>query len=83
MPLQLTGRWNTKRRLDLAWEMLRLVHPSDCITHRFALADASLAYALIDRSPEETIQVIFDHKLQKKCEIKQGEKIMYNLGVAA
>lgn len=57
----LTGRWQNSRRLDLAWEMLRLVRPSDCITHRFALADASLAYALIDRSPGETIQVIFDH----------------------
>ncbi len=60
---ELTGRWNNKRRLDLAWKMLRLVRPSDCITHRFALADASLAYSLIDHSPEETIQVIFDYKL--------------------
>lgn len=63
---QLTGRWNNRRRLDLAWKMLRLVHPSDCITHRFALADAPLAYSLIDRSPEETIQVVFDHKLTGK-----------------
>ncbi len=58
----LTGRWQNNRRLHLAWEMLRQVHPSACITHRFALADASLAYALIDRSPGETIQVIFDHR---------------------
>ena len=62
----LTGRWNNKRRLDLAWKMLRLVRPSNCITHRFALADASLAYSLIDHCPEETIQVIFDHKLPDK-----------------
>lgn len=63
---QLTGRWNNKRRLDLAWEMLCLVRPSNCITHRFALTDASLAYSLIDHNPEETIQVIFDHKLTEK-----------------
>ncbi len=58
----LTGRWQIGRRLDLAWEMLRQVRPSGCISHRFALADAALAYALIDRRPGETIQVIFDHR---------------------
>lgn len=57
----LTGRWQHERRLELAWEMLRRVRPAGCITHRFALADAALAYALIDRSPQETIQVIFDY----------------------
>ena len=61
----LTGRWSHNRRLDLAWEMLRQVRPARCITHRFALADAALAYSLIDRKSEETIQVIFDHKKEK------------------
>jgi len=59
---ELTGRWPDGRRLELAWQMLRQVRPSGCITHRFALADAASAYALIDRSPGETIQVIFDHQ---------------------
>ena len=59
---ELRGRWTNQRRLTQAWEMLRLVRPSDCITHRFALADASLAYHLIDQNSEETIQVIFDHR---------------------
>jgi 2-desacetyl-2-hydroxyethyl bacteriochlorophyllide A dehydrogenase len=59
---ELTGRWRTSRRLRLAWEMLRQVRPAGCISHRFALADAASAYALIDRSPGETIQVIFDHQ---------------------
>jgi 2-desacetyl-2-hydroxyethyl bacteriochlorophyllide A dehydrogenase len=59
---ELTGRWTNKRRLTQAWEMLRLVLPSDCITHRFTLADATAAYDLIDKSPEKTIQVIFDHR---------------------
>lgn len=58
----LTGRWQPARRLDLAWEMLRRVRPAGCITQRFALADAAAAYALIDRSPEVTIQVIFDYQ---------------------
>jgi len=59
---ELTGRWRNSRRLQLAWEMLRQVRPSGCISHRFALAEASSAYALIDRSPGETIQVILDHR---------------------
>jgi 2-desacetyl-2-hydroxyethyl bacteriochlorophyllide A dehydrogenase len=63
---ELTGRWTNRRRLQLAWRMLRQVRPSGCITHRFALSDASLAYALIDTSPGETIQVIFDHGLLKE-----------------
>ncbi|MBV5316302.1 MAG: zinc-binding alcohol dehydrogenase [Desulfobulbaceae bacterium] len=58
----LLGRWQTSRRLDVAWEMLRQIRPQACITHRFPLAEASLAYALIDRSPGETIQVIFEHQ---------------------
>jgi threonine dehydrogenase-like Zn-dependent dehydrogenase len=57
----LSARWQAPRRLDVAWEMLRQVQPRTCITHRFALADAALAYALIDRNPGETIQVIFEH----------------------
>ena len=59
---ELSGRWQNSRRIDLAWEMLRLVHPSDCITQRFGLDQAPAAYALIDRSPAETIQVIFDYR---------------------
>lgn len=59
---QLTGRWPTSRRMQLAWEMLRRVRPGACITQRFALAEAASAYALIDRSPGETIQVIFDYR---------------------
>ncbi len=63
---ELTGRWQNSRRLQLAWDMLRLVQPSACITHRFPLTDAPLAYALIDRSPGETIQVILDHEPGEK-----------------
>jgi len=58
----LSTRWQTGRRLDLAWEMLRQVGPRTCISHRFPLAEAARAYALIDRSPGETIQVIFEHQ---------------------
>jgi len=69
---ELSGRWQTRRRLDLAWEMLRLVHPSACITQRFALNKAPEAYALIDRFPEQTVQIIFDHQLEDKKATRKG-----------
>jgi threonine dehydrogenase-like Zn-dependent dehydrogenase len=50
--------------------MLRQVRPSGLITHRFSLADAPQAYALIDRSPGETIQVILDHQTTIPAERK-------------
>ena len=62
----LTGRWQNSRRLNLAWEMLRQVRPTDCITQRFALEEAAAAYALIDRRPGETIQVVFDYRSKKE-----------------
>ncbi len=58
---ELAGRWQAARRLELAWTMLRLIQPAGCITHRFPLPEAAAAYALIDRSPGETIQVVLDH----------------------
>ena len=69
----LTGRWPNSRRLDLAWDMLRLVRPAACITQRFALAEAALAYNLIDCNPEETLQVIFDYGPIKKMQQKFKE----------
>ena len=57
-----TGRWHSDRRRQLAWDMLRRVRPSACITHRFALAQAPLAYDLLDHSPGTALQVIFTHE---------------------
>jgi len=55
---QCAGRWNKSRRLQTAWQMLRNLKPAHLITHRFPLAQAAQAYALLDRHPEEAIQVI-------------------------
>jgi 2-desacetyl-2-hydroxyethyl bacteriochlorophyllide A dehydrogenase len=57
----LTGRWTKARRLQVALEMLRDLKPSRLITHRFHISRAPEAYRLIDRHPEDVIQVIFTY----------------------
>jgi 2-desacetyl-2-hydroxyethyl bacteriochlorophyllide A dehydrogenase len=56
------GRWTKFRRLQIAWQMLQQLKPAHLITHRFALAQASSAYALLDQHPEESIQVVLTHE---------------------
>ncbi len=58
---ELLGRWTKSRRLQVAWQMLRAIKPARFITHRFPLAEAARAYALIDQHPDECIQVILTH----------------------
>jgi 2-desacetyl-2-hydroxyethyl bacteriochlorophyllide A dehydrogenase len=56
-----TGRWNNTRRYHATWQMLAQVQPARFITHRFPLHQAGQAYELIDRHPEEAIQVILTY----------------------
>ena len=56
-----TGRWNNTRRYHATWQMLAQVKPARFITHRFPLHQAGQAYELIDRHPEDAIQVILTY----------------------
>lgn len=56
-----TGRWSKARRLQVAWWMLEQVRPAHLITHRFPLAQAAEAYAMLDQHPEEAIQVMLTY----------------------
>jgi 2-desacetyl-2-hydroxyethyl bacteriochlorophyllide A dehydrogenase len=58
---ELLGRWNKVRRFDLAWKMIEMIKPSQWITHKFGFCDCEKAFELLDKNPEETIQVIFDY----------------------
>lgn len=58
---ELSGRWTKERRFSVAWEMLRQVQPQSFITHRFPLAQAAQAFALLDENPAEAIQVVFTY----------------------
>ena len=58
---QWSGRWDKSRRFALAWQMLRQLPLDFLITHRFPIAEAAGAYQLIDRYPEQAIQVILTY----------------------
>jgi 2-desacetyl-2-hydroxyethyl bacteriochlorophyllide A dehydrogenase len=58
---ELSGRWNKGRRFEVAWEMLRQVRPEQFITQRFPLTQAAQAYAVLDRAPQDTIQVVLTY----------------------
>jgi 2-desacetyl-2-hydroxyethyl bacteriochlorophyllide A dehydrogenase len=55
------GRWNLARRLEVAWRMLEELRPARLITHRFPFSRAGDAYHLIDRYPEQAVQVILEY----------------------
>jgi 2-desacetyl-2-hydroxyethyl bacteriochlorophyllide A dehydrogenase len=55
------GRWTKRRRLQVAWRMLQQLNPASFITHRLPLEQASQAYTLLDRQPEDVMQVILTY----------------------
>ena len=59
---ELAGRWTRDRVLEVAWQMVHKISPARFITHRFPLAQAAQAYELLDRHPEEAIQVILTYE---------------------
>ena len=61
IPDRFSGRWDKKRRIDFAWRMIREIQPSQLISHRFSLDGGSEAFELLDRRPEESLQVVFDY----------------------
>ena len=58
---ELSGRWDKSRRFDVAWQALERIQPQKWITHRFPLEDAAEAYRLLDKNPQEAIQVLFKY----------------------
>ena len=58
---ELSARWDKARRFDVAWKALERIKPEKWITHRFSIDEAEAAYQLLDKKPQETIQVIFTY----------------------
>ena len=55
------GRWTKRRRLEVAWEMIRRCRPQQLITHRLPLARAAEAYRLLDEQPQQAIQIVLTY----------------------
>jgi threonine dehydrogenase-like Zn-dependent dehydrogenase len=58
---QFHNRWSKARRLQLAWQLLQATPVQELITHRMQLAEAPAAYELLDRHPEQALQVVFTY----------------------
>ncbi len=57
-----TARWSKSRRLAVAWSMLARLPLEQLITHRFPIADAARAYALLDQQPAQALQVLLEYE---------------------
>ena len=55
------GRWSHRRRIDFAWHLLSDLEFGTFITHRYPVENAAGAFALIDRQPDQVIQVLLTY----------------------
>ena len=55
------GRWTKKRRLETAWDMIRRIRPAPLVTHRYPIRQANKAFELLDKNPEEAMQVVITY----------------------
>lgn len=58
---QWSGRWSKDRRFAWTWRMLQQLPVERLISHRFAVQDAAAAYRLLDRRPQDAMQVLFTY----------------------
>ncbi len=56
-----TGRWTKSRRLETVWKMIGLLRPQRLITHRFNVRQVKQAFELLDKKPQESIQVVLSY----------------------
>jgi 2-desacetyl-2-hydroxyethyl bacteriochlorophyllide A dehydrogenase len=57
----LTGRWDRKRRFDVAWNLLSEIKPSKFVTQRMALTEAESAYSMLDAESAESLSILFSY----------------------
>jgi len=58
----LRGRWTKKRRLEVVWGWLKEIDPSRLISHQIPISEAQSAYELLDKKPEEVLQVVLHYE---------------------
>lgn len=57
----LTGRWDRARRMDQVRGLLCDLPLDGLVTHRFPIREAAAAYDMLERHPEECLQVVLVH----------------------
>jgi threonine dehydrogenase-like Zn-dependent dehydrogenase len=57
----LSGRWTSERRRNTAWRLLAELQPERLVTHRFPVAAAAEAYAVLDEHPDEAVSVLLTY----------------------
>jgi len=58
---ELSGRWDKLRRFGVAWQALARIRPEKWVTQRVDIHQAPEIYQLLDQSPQEAIQVLFEY----------------------
>ena len=59
----LSARWDRQRRFDAAWKALAEIDPRPLVSHRIPFDEAAGAYELLDRNPEQVLQVLLDYSV--------------------
>lgn len=58
----LSGRWNTRRRLDAAWRAIERVEPQRFVTHHFRFEDCQRAFELVATRSDGVLQAVFEYR---------------------
>jgi 2-desacetyl-2-hydroxyethyl bacteriochlorophyllide A dehydrogenase len=58
---QFSDRWTKLRRMKVALDMIRPLNPARFVTHRFEVKRAREAYELLDKRPQEAVQVLLTY----------------------
>ncbi|MEX1198926.1 MAG: zinc-binding alcohol dehydrogenase [Pseudohongiellaceae bacterium] len=61
VPPELSGRWDKKRRFELAWEMIRHIDPTQLITHTLSLQEAGALYQQLHEEQSGVLQPLFHY----------------------
>ena len=56
----LSGRWSKRRRINLAWDLVRRIKPERLITHTLSIDQCQKAFELASRRSDNALQVIFE-----------------------
>lgn len=57
----LSGRWDKRRRFQVAWEMIRRIEPARLVTHTASLQEADTIYRELHEQRSDIVQILFHY----------------------